>query len=89
MSDCGATRLASRKDLPKPIREEIEKFFVATDELESKELKFLGRKGPKAALRLIEAAAKNFKNEIGMPWWPCLRERPGGERVSNLCFEKR
>jgi inorganic pyrophosphatase len=49
------------RDLPKPMRQEIEKFFVATDELESKELKFLGWKGPKAGKRLIDAAAKEFK----------------------------
>jgi inorganic pyrophosphatase len=30
------------RDLPKQVRSEIEKFFVATDELEDKELKFLG-----------------------------------------------
>jgi inorganic pyrophosphatase len=35
------------RDLPKPVRKEIEKFFVATDELENKTLKFLGWKGPK------------------------------------------
>jgi hypothetical protein len=35
------------RELPKQIREEIEKFFVATDELEDKELEFLGWKGPK------------------------------------------
>jgi inorganic pyrophosphatase len=30
------------RDLPKQMRQEIEKFFVATDELEAKVLKFLG-----------------------------------------------
>jgi inorganic pyrophosphatase len=49
------------RDLPKQIRQEIEKFFVATDELESKELKFLGWKGPKTGRSLIDAAAKAFK----------------------------
>src|SRR2546423_13840441 len=34
------------RDLPKPVRKEIEKFFVATDELEDKSLKFLGWKVP-------------------------------------------
>jgi inorganic pyrophosphatase len=53
------------RDLPKPVRQEIEKFFVATDELESKELKFLGWKGPKAGERLIDVAAKKFKNTAG------------------------
>jgi inorganic pyrophosphatase len=49
------------RDLPKQIRREIEKFFVATDELDNKELKFLGWKGPKAAARLINKAAKAFE----------------------------
>ncbi len=31
----------------------LEKFFVATDELEDKELKFEGWVGPKRALRLV------------------------------------
>jgi inorganic pyrophosphatase len=49
------------RDLPKQVREEIEKFFVATDELEDKTLKFLGWKGPKTGERLIDEAAKAFK----------------------------
>jgi len=48
-------------DLPKQVRSEIEKFFVATDELESKELKFLGWKGPKTGQALIDKAVKKFK----------------------------
>src|SRR4051812_41442507 len=34
------------RELPKQVRAEIEKFFVATDELEAKKLKFIGWKGP-------------------------------------------
>jgi inorganic pyrophosphatase len=49
------------RDLPKQVRKEIEKFFVATDELEDKELEFLGWKGPKAGLRLIAKAEKSAK----------------------------
>jgi inorganic pyrophosphatase len=49
------------RDLSKQMRQEIEKFFVATDELEDKELKFLGWKGPKTGEHLIDAAAKAFK----------------------------
>jgi inorganic pyrophosphatase len=49
------------RDLPRQVRKEIEKFFVATDELEAKELKFLGWKGPKAGSRLIDKAARQFK----------------------------
>jgi inorganic pyrophosphatase len=48
------------RDLPKQIREEIEKFFVATDELEDKKLKFLGWRGPKTGERFIDEAAKQF-----------------------------
>jgi inorganic pyrophosphatase len=51
------------RNLPKQVREEIEKFFVATDELEDKELKFLGWKGPKTGERLIDAAGKTFKKK--------------------------
>jgi inorganic pyrophosphatase len=53
------------RDLPKQIREEIEKFFVATDELEDKELEFLGWKGPKTGKKFIEGAAKQFKKGNG------------------------
>jgi inorganic pyrophosphatase len=49
------------RDLPKQMRQEIEKFFVATDELEAKVLKFLGWKGPKVGEQLIDRAAKQFK----------------------------
>ena len=47
-------------DLTKPIRQELEKFFIATDELEDKKLNIIGWKGPKAALRSIKDAAKSF-----------------------------
>jgi inorganic pyrophosphatase len=53
------------RDLPKQVRQEIEKFFVATDELEAKELKFLGWKGPKTGNQLINDAAKAFKKKNG------------------------
>ena len=53
------------RDLPKQVRQEIEKFFVATDELEDKELKFLGWKSPKTGERLIDDAAKQFKKNNG------------------------
>ena len=49
------------KDLPKPIREELEKFFIATDELEDKKLNILGWKGPKAAVKAVKDATKDFK----------------------------
>ena len=53
------------RDLTKPIQEELEKFFIATDELEDKKLKILGWKGPKAGLQAIKEAAKSSANEDG------------------------
>ena len=50
-------------DLTKPIREELEKFFVATDELEDKKLKIIGWKGPKTAVQTIKHAAKSFAKD--------------------------
>jgi inorganic pyrophosphatase len=47
-------------DLTKPIREELEKFFIATDELEDKKLNIIDWKGPKAAVQAIKDAAKSF-----------------------------
>jgi inorganic pyrophosphatase len=51
--------------LPKQVRKEIEKFFVATDELEDKQLRFLGWKGPKTGERLIDQAAQQFRKSGG------------------------
>jgi inorganic pyrophosphatase len=48
------------RDISKPMQEELEKFFIATDELEKKKLKVLGWKGPKIALKAIQKAAKSF-----------------------------
>jgi inorganic pyrophosphatase len=48
------------RELSSAMREELEKFFIATDELEDKQLKILGWKGPKAALKAIKQAAKAF-----------------------------
>jgi inorganic pyrophosphatase len=53
------------RELPKQVRKEIEKFFVATDELEDKQLKFLGWKGPKTGERLIDHAATRFPKGTG------------------------
>jgi len=49
------------RELPRQVRQELEKFFVATDELEEKKLQFLGWKGHKAAERLLDRAAKHFE----------------------------
>jgi inorganic pyrophosphatase len=50
-------------DLTKPVREELEKFFIATDELEDKKLNIIGWKGPKAAVQAIKDAAKSFAKD--------------------------
>ena len=50
-------------DLTKPIREELEKFFIATDELEDKKLIIIGWKGPKAAVQAIKDGAKSFAKD--------------------------
>ena len=46
------------RSLSKPIREELEKFFIATDELEEKKLQILGWKGPKAAMKAVRVASR-------------------------------
>jgi inorganic pyrophosphatase len=48
------------RDLSKPMQEELEKFFIATDELEDKKLEIIGWKGPKMALKAIKQAGKSF-----------------------------
>jgi inorganic pyrophosphatase len=51
------------RNLSKPIQQELEKFFIATDELEDKTLKIIGWRGPKAATQAIKAAAKSFAKD--------------------------
>jgi inorganic pyrophosphatase len=48
------------RDLTKPIQEELEKFFIATEELEDKKLNILGWDGPESALLAVTQAAKSF-----------------------------
>jgi inorganic pyrophosphatase len=48
------------KDLEPATREELQKFFVATDELEAKQLSFLGWAGAKKARQLINRSAAKF-----------------------------
>ncbi len=48
------------RELTSAMREELEKFFIATDELEDKQLKILGWKGPKVALKAIKQSTKAF-----------------------------
>ena len=43
--------------LSNPIREELEKFFIATDELEEKQLQILAGKVPKAAMKALRDAS--------------------------------
>jgi len=44
--------------LPKRAIDELERFFEATDALETKQLKFLGWRGPGRAIKAIKAAAR-------------------------------
>ena len=50
-------------DLSKPIQQELEKFFIATDELEDKKLEIIGWKGPKTAMKAIQDSAKSFSKD--------------------------
>lgn len=47
-------------ELSAPTRQELEKFFIATDELEDKKLEMIGWKGPKAAVEIIKDGTKKF-----------------------------
>ena len=49
------------RDLTAPIQVELEKFFIATDELEDKKLKIIGWKGPKVALQAIRDGTKSLR----------------------------
>jgi inorganic pyrophosphatase len=51
------------RDLSKPIQQELEKFFIATDELEDKKLEIIGWKGPKIAMKTIKNSAKSFSRD--------------------------
>ena len=51
------------RDLSKPIQQELEKFFVATDELEDKKLEIIGWKGPKIAMKAIKDSGKSFSRD--------------------------
>ncbi len=57
--------LSDIQDLSKAIRQELEKFFIATDELEDKQLEIVGWKGPKAALEAIKNGVKQFEKKDG------------------------
>ena len=51
------------RDLSKPLQQELEKFFVATDELEDKKLEIIGWKGPKTAMKAIKDSARSFSKD--------------------------
>jgi inorganic pyrophosphatase len=51
------------RELSKPIQQELEKFFIATDELEDKKLKIVGWKGPKIAVKAIKDSAKTYSKD--------------------------
>jgi inorganic pyrophosphatase len=53
--------LTDVRDLTSAKRDELAKFFIATDELEDKQLKILSWKGPKVALKTIKRGAKAFQ----------------------------
>ena len=57
-------RLRDVRDLSKPIQQELEKFFMATDELEDKKLEIMGWKGPKIAIKAIKDGAKSFSKDV-------------------------
>jgi len=45
------------------VKQELEKFFVATDELQAKTVKFLGWQGPNEAKKLVRSCNKAFKKK--------------------------
>jgi inorganic pyrophosphatase len=51
------------QDLSKPIQQELEKFFIATDELDDKKLEIVGWKGPKVAVQAIKDAKSFAKDD--------------------------
>jgi inorganic pyrophosphatase len=55
--------LGDIRDISKPIREELEKFFIATDELEDKKLHIIGWKGPKIAMKAIKDSSKSLSKD--------------------------
>ena len=57
-------KLNNVRELPSAEREELEKFFIATDELEDKSLKFKGWVGPKHAMRLLKDCEKRFAKRM-------------------------
>jgi inorganic pyrophosphatase len=53
--------LNDARKLPARMREELEKFFTASDAMEDKELEFQGWKGPADAKRRLDQAIKRYR----------------------------
>ena len=62
----------------KPIQQELEKFFIATDEPEDNKLEIVGWKGPKIAMKAIKDSAKSFGDPADDAL--CRTEEPGPTR---------
>jgi inorganic pyrophosphatase len=54
-------RTVGRAGAPAEVKQELEKFFAATDQLEAKTLKFLAWRAPKEAKKLVPHCEKVFK----------------------------
>jgi inorganic pyrophosphatase len=50
-------------ELSPELKQELEKFFVATDELEDKSLRFVAWQGPAEAKKLVRSCEKAFKKK--------------------------
>jgi hypothetical protein len=71
-----ASALRDVRDLSKPIQQELEKFFIATDELEDKKLEIIGRKGARTAARIIRLrVAAAFGNQPPLSRDSCAAAR--------------
>ena len=44
-------------------QQELEKFLIATDELEDKKLEIIGWKSPKIAMKAIKDSAKSYSKD--------------------------
>jgi inorganic pyrophosphatase len=68
------------QDLSKQVQQELEKFFIATDELEDRKLEVIGWKGPKiamkAARRLFRGMASSSSHQIIKPRVPAASANP-------------
>jgi inorganic pyrophosphatase len=58
-------RTVGRAGAPAEVKQELEKFFAATDELEAKTLKFLGLAGTEGSEKARPALREGFQGELG------------------------